>query len=311
MTMAVYAAIYAGVLVFLAACVTRALIYARQPPHLRWELYPVPHERPDRVRHGGSYYEQGNWWTRPRHRHLLGELRFMVPEMVFLKGLWEWNRRLWYRSFPFHFGLYLLGGAVSVLVATALVTIVAPATAGGGFESAARMAYRPMGVIGSLLAAGGALGLLHRRLTDRTLRIYSVPADLFNLAFFVVAIAVLAGGYATSGAGFPGALGFTRALLRFETSVHVPALMAVGLVLVSVLLAYIPLTHMAHFIAKYFTYHAIRWDDAPAPGNRALARRIAACLATRPTWAAPHVGADGSKTWVDIALANPADGAKK
>ena len=28
-------------------------------------------------------------------------------------------------------------------------------------------------------------------------------------------------------------------------------------------LAYIPLTHMSHFVGKYFTYHAVRWDDAP------------------------------------------------
>ena len=35
----------------------------------------------------------------------------MIPEMLLLKGLWEFNRKLWYRSFPFHFGLYILIGA--------------------------------------------------------------------------------------------------------------------------------------------------------------------------------------------------------
>ena len=30
----------------------------------------------------------------------------------------------------------------------------------------------------------------------------------------------------------------------------------------ALLAAYIPFTHMSHFVGKYFTYHAVRWDDA-------------------------------------------------
>jgi hypothetical protein len=71
------------------------------------------------------------------------------------------------------------------------------------------------------------------------------------------------------------------------------------------------MTHMAHFIAKWFTYHAVRWDDRPnVPGGK-LEHRIAACLAMRPTWAAPHIAADGTKTWGQLAAANPAGGKKK
>jgi nitrate reductase gamma subunit len=310
MTMAVYAAICAGVLVFMAACATRAVMYAKQPPHLRWELYPVPHEPAGRARYGGSRYEETDWWTRARRRNLAGEVRFMLPELLFLKGLRDANRALWYRSFPFHFGLYLLGGAALLVVATAIVTIGVPAGAGGTLEATSRGLYRTAGLAGGALAVGGALGLLHRRLTDRALRRYSAPADYFNLASFVVTLVVLGAGYATSGPGFTGVLGLTRALLRFDTSVHVPALLGTGLILASALVAYIPLTHMSHFIAKYFTYHAVRWDDRPAADTRAMARRIAACLATRPSWSAPHVGADGTRTWVEIALENPTEGAR-
>jgi hypothetical protein len=88
-------------------------------------------------------------------------------------------------------------------------------------------------------------------------------------------------------------------------------LLASGLLLGSVLLAYIPLTHMSHFIAKYFTYHSIRWDDAPNRGEAKLAAKIAECLSYRPTWAAAHMGADGTRTWAEIATTNPAAGAKK
>ena len=40
----------------------------------------------------------------------------MIPEMLLIKALWENNRSLWYRSFPFHFGLYVLIGWAGLLV---------------------------------------------------------------------------------------------------------------------------------------------------------------------------------------------------
>src|ERR1017187_11030341 len=93
MALFVYIAICAGLLLFLIGCVRRVWQYASTPIHLRWELYPVPHEAPDRVAHGGSYFETGDWWTKPQHSNHIGELRVMIPEMLFLKGLWEFNRR--------------------------------------------------------------------------------------------------------------------------------------------------------------------------------------------------------------------------
>jgi hypothetical protein len=71
------------------------------------------------------------------------------------------------------------------------------------------------------------------------------------------------------------------------------------------------MTHMSHFIAKYFTYHAVRWDDRPSQRGGVLEKRVAEYLTYRPRWAAPHVGADGARTWADIASANPARGGKK
>jgi len=62
------------------------------------------------------------------------------------------------------------------------------------------------------------------------------------------------------------------------------------------------MTHMSHFIAKYFTYHSVRWDDKPNVN-------LAAYLAYRPAWSATHVGA--GKTWAEIATANPWEAAKK
>jgi hypothetical protein len=41
--------------------------------------------------------------------------------------------------------------------------------------------------------------------------------------------------------------------LTFDTTVQIPGLMSVGLVMAGLLAAYIPLTQMSHFIGKYFS----------------------------------------------------------
>jgi len=91
---------------------TGRLIYRQltMPLHLRWELYPVAHETTDRLAYGGSYLEEVNWWEKPQHRSLFNPLRYMVPEILLMAGLWRGNKSLWRTTFPFHFGLYLLIG---------------------------------------------------------------------------------------------------------------------------------------------------------------------------------------------------------
>ncbi len=311
MTVLVYAIVYAGGLLFAAASMVRAVRYARLPSHLRWELYPVPHEDAGRVRHGGSYFETTDWWTHRSKYNLAGELRVMVPEMLFLKGLFEFNRKLWYRSFLFHFGLYLLAGTAALLFATALGGLVAPALTAGSVAGLLHILYTASGACGAAMAIAGAAGLLHRRLTSPDLKNYTAPGDLFNLAFFIVTLGVLAGGYLLRGPGAPGAVAMTRGLLTFDTALGVPGVLALGLVLAALLSGYIPLTHMSHFIAKYFTYHNIRWDDLPAARSAEIQRKFAEYLTFRPDWAAPHVGADGHKSWVEIAAASPFAGSGK
>ncbi|MBI4831703.1 MAG: nitrate reductase, partial [Candidatus Lindowbacteria bacterium] len=110
-----YLITYAAFITFVVAVVVRIYKIETMPVHLRWELYPVAHEG-KRAHYGGSYFEEVDWWTKPRHFSLIGELKGMIPEMLFIKALWENNRPLWYRSFPFHFGLYLLIGWAGLLV---------------------------------------------------------------------------------------------------------------------------------------------------------------------------------------------------
>jgi nitrate reductase gamma subunit len=277
--------------------------YAKAPLHLRWEIYPVPHEAPQRAAHGGSYFEDSNWWTVKRKFNVVGELATMLPEMILLKGLWEFNRRLWRVSFLFHFGLYLLIGTIGLVLTTTVLTLCVP---GAGLAAVLAVVYRVTAGLGVVLVLAGAIGLLLRRLTDKGLRNYTAPADIFNLLFFLVTLGVLAGGYLSRPAGM-SVQKIVRGVLTFDTAVSVPPLFAVGLILGAALMAYIPLTHMSHFIAKYFTYHNVRWDDAPNLKGGRIEAKLAEYLAYRPNWSAAHMGADGTRTWVDIATTNPND----
>jgi nitrate reductase gamma subunit len=69
--------------------------------------------------------------------------------------------------------------------------------------------------------------------------------------------------------------------------------------------AYIPLTHLSHMFMKYFIYHKVRWEDAPNLKGGAMEAAILKNLGFKPTWAAPHIGADGQKTWADLAAPQP------
>lgn len=298
MTTALFALIYVCLAVFAAGCVVRAVRYARMPVHLRWELYPVPHEEPALVEHGGSYFEHTDWWTRTRQTNWACELKFMTLEMIFLKGLWEFNRPLWFCSFPFHFGLYLLIGAVALLAAAALTGLPLHGL------------YTFAGVAGVALSLLGAAALLARRLRDPKLKTYTTGADLFNLVFFLAAFGTLAAGCLARPADAAGPLAIVSALLGLQAPPEIAPLMATGLTLSALLAAYIPLTHMSHFIAKFFTYHDIRWDDQVNVRGGKLEARIAEYLAYRPTWSAAHVGADGTRTWGEVATTNPAQKGK-
>ncbi len=311
MTAVLYALVCLSALVFAVATTVRAIVYARAPLHLRWELYPVPHEAPARAAHGGSYFEESSWWTRPSHANHWGTVRAMFTEMLFLKALREFNPGLWRRSFPFHFGLYLLAATVVLVLGAAGLAIASPGLAAGWPGTLLRWGYRLTGIGGLVGSVTGASALLLRRTTDPGLRPSTTPADLFNLAAFIVALGLTGAGYLLQPAESPGLVGTVAGLLRWDTSVRVPGLLAAGLAVSALLVAYIPFTHMSHFVGKYFTYHAVRWDDAASTPGSALERRMAAYLTYRPTWAAPHVAADGARTWADVVTAAPPDKARR
>jgi nitrate reductase gamma subunit len=224
---------------------------------------------------------------------------------VFIKALWENNRPLWYRSFPFHFGLYMLAGWAGLLVVGAIAQVAGiPVSADSGSIIGAGLHYLTIlaGAFGLILAIIGAAALLHRRLTDEDLEGYTSPSHIFNLSIFLVALLVAFFTYILADQTFSLARGYVHSLLTFSLAAPVGSgAVATEFLLFSLLLAYVPLTHMSHFVAKYYFYHKIRWEDEPNIVGSKMEKEIQEVLGYPVSWAAPHIKGDGKKTWADVA----------
>ena len=296
---------YAAIVVFLIAVIARFAMWAKMPMHVRWELYPVAHE-PGKAHYGGSYLEEFEWWKKPREVSLFGELKVMIPEILFLVALKEHNPKLWVRSFPFHFGLYLTIGATALMMLGGALGAVVPDVMVGGLGSFFQYAVMGFAWVGLILSIFGALGLLQRRLTDPELKDFTAPADIFNLVFFIVAFGVTLATAILVDPQFTIAQGFVSGLVTFNFAGFggeglEGLLPMISVILLSLLIVYVPLTHMSHFIGKYFAYHAIRWNDTPNLAGGPQEKEIHAVLGQKVTWAASHIQGEGNKTWVDVA----------
>lgn len=307
-----YILTYLCIAVFILAVVRLTYRHFTLPVHVRWEIYPVQHEPAEKAVYGGSYMEDLNWWKKKRESSLLNELKYMLPEILLIRGLWKENKSLWLVSFPFHFGLYLMIATFVLLLIHALLTLFGCAAfaSGGAFRTLVDVLIVAAGWCGLVLGNIGCIGLLCKRWANRDLRNYSSFIDYFNILFiFLFFLAA----FITCLTGDPfleGAKAYTTGLLTggafinsYEPGRNIPGMLTI--ILASLLVAYIPLTHMSHMFMKYFIYHRVKWDDEPNRPGSSIESAVAANLDFKPTWQAKHVGADGSKSWKDIVSSAP------
>ncbi len=285
--------VYVTVLVFIIAILARAVRIARMPVHLRWELYPVPHER-GRAHYGGSILEELDWWTKPKHKDHLGDFKVMILEIFLLKGVWEHNRKLWFGSFPLHFGLYLLIGCEALALLTGILNLL-------DVEVSFILPVITVIVwIGCLHGVIGSVIMLLMRIFDSGLSRFSTPSHYFNLlmlgAVYVTGILWLSGDQSF----VANLTGFYAGLISPSVMPALPVIAYWHIGFSLFFLFYLPFTHMTHFFTKYFTYHSVRWEDETNRPGDPLQKKLDPQLAQIVTWSAPHVGADGRKNWVDI-----------
>ena len=160
-----------------------------------------------------------------------------------------------------------------------------------------------VGMLGMGLTILGALGLLLQRLTDDDLKPYTTFSHIFNLLFIIVAVGLALAAVVFTNPHLEYFRIYLAGLIVFDLSavtgspLHTAAILAVSL-----LIAYIPLTHMSHFFVKWFTWHKIRWDDEPNVKSGRFDVMIQQALEQPVSWSAEHLNnPDGKKTWADIA----------
>ncbi len=301
------ALVYFSFTVFVLVVLAKAVQYATMPIHLRWELYPVPHEK-GKAEYGGSYFEEVDWWKKPRETTLIGELKDMFMEMLFIKRVFEYKRPLWWFTYPFHTGIYLIL-AWFVLVFIGAIFEVAGYPIGsqavqqlGALSWLSPLIYYLtliVGVLAMALMLIFGLGLLFRRLSDEGMRSYSAPIDYFNLLFIlaVVITGIAAWQYDKD---FAVARAFMKSLITFSTVPEISGATIVHVTLLSLLFLYLPFTKMTHFIGKYFTYHKVLWEDEPNLRGSEIEKTVREVLKYKVTWSAPHM--KPGMTWADEVL---------
>ena len=293
---------YVAYAVFFVGIAYRAYRMATMPMHLRWDLYPIPHEK-GKAEYGGSYYEEVDWWTKPAKVSLSNELKEMSKEIIFIQSMYHNNRRLWIFSFPFHFGLYLSIVFVLLMFFGGLLTVLGVTVSAESSNVIGRIVHYvtvPFGIVGAVLGALGALGLFFSRMARTELRRTSVWTDYFNL---ILLFAVFASGLVVwaSDISYAALRVFITDLISFRKTAPVSTWFTAHMALAGAFLIYLPFTHMTHFVGKYFTYHKVRWEDQPNLKGSKLEKRITEALGYKIDWAAPHIK---GKTWAEAATAN-------
>ena len=287
--------------IFLIVIIYRTLAITRLPVHLRWELAPIPHEK-GKGRYGGSYLEEYEWWNKPQHRSHIAPIGYMMIEIFLLRGIWRHNRSLWPLSFAFHMGIYLivlmlllnLINAVFIIAGEPSYVLNVSLGVASGFALA-----------GYLLGSLGAIGLILKRALDSNLRPFNTITKYFNLVFLgAVFISGACAWFSSPDFGSEMSL-FIKGLITLDAGVALTLPLSLHVIISLLFVLYLPWTDMIHFIAKYFTYHEIRWNDAPQ--DEKMKRELRGLLAQPVSWSAAHVEAKGAKNWVDITTKKTSD----
>ncbi len=280
---AAYVFVIIGLVGFLVFTAVKAWKYSHMPVHSRVDLYPVPGEGNGRGAYGGSYFENVNWWERPRPHNFMAEVWYIAKEMLFILRMFENQRSLWWASYAFHLGIYVMFGW-SILMGISVILYPAPEFWIIGCNI--------VGGVGFALATLGAILLLIRRCTTDELRKYTTPQEYFNLLLILVTLLTGIASWLTAADPFEVA----HDVFTLNASAELPALVVVHLVLVGITLLYIPLTKMSHYIGKFFAFHKVSWDNEPNKADSHVAqamRREAELGVVKNEWAAPHTHTDG------------------
>ncbi len=290
---------YAAYIVILSMYTVKALAWLRLPRHMRWDLYPVIHE--ENYRYGGSYYENQEWWTRPRPKAHLRSLLYALKDNFYMGEYYRKNPVYWSFLLPWHLGFIFIITFHILCFAAALAMYFGLVIQGDSPQLPGQFFYYLLQLTGGFaFIAGtfGSIGMIVIRLTDPGLRSYATPFNFFNYIFFL--LVSLSGLYdwlitdptlADYRSYWVGLITFSPPSLHGSTILHI--------VLFDLFLIWLPFTRSLHYITRIFAYYFIRWEDEPNLPGSALEREINGYLGRKVSWEGKHIPA--GKTWAEAA----------
>ena len=280
--------------IFIALMIYRIISIKRMPVHLRWELAPIPHEK-GKSKYGGSYLEEYEWWRKPKRRKsFTGPIIYMAREIFLLEGVWKNNRSLWPFSLLLHYGIYFFILTLVLYFINALLIVKgAPLSVQSAFQGIASVTSAAAYILGT----PGVAGLFFKRALDPGLRNYSSFSTFFRLAFLgAVFISGLIARFSAADYASEMSL-YVNRIITLDSGAAVSIATGTHIIIVLLFIIYLPWTDMVHFITKYFTYHAVRWDDEPKDKN--ITEKLSRLVNQPVDWSAPHINPNGRKNWAD------------
>lgn len=281
--------------------------YFKMPLPVRWELYPVLHEKG--YRYGGSYLEEVDWWTKPRQRNRIRPITDLVKKYLTMGSYFERFKSYWFALYPWHMGFLLIvffDGLI--LLDAALIKTIDLEIAGNSANGGGQFLYY-LTLVAGLTSFGmgclGSVGMLLMRSVNENLREYATPQNYFNYLFFLGMFATGWVAWAVDDPTFTGFREFWVGVLSASTAemANVGTWEYIHIIFFSAFLVYLPLTRSTHYITKILYFFWVKWGDTPNLGDPKMEARIVENLNYEPKWSAQHHKT--GRTWAEIATRVP------
>jgi nitrate reductase gamma subunit len=299
-------ATYVSYLFITIAYTVKAVKYVKMPVHLRWELYPVALEK--ERQYGGSYLEDLEWQTKPRHKSFVRGVFSLLKEYLYFGQYYQRNKGYWLGLYPWHMGFYLIVSLHVLCFFSALVMLTGVSISAESANILGRAIYYLTLVVGIGSFVTGSIGcviLLIKRLVNRDLRTYASPANYFNYLFF---LAVFLSGFCAWYFFDPTLSAyreFWKSLVTFHPIVNMDPASSAHIILFSLFLIYLPFTRSMHYITRFFNFFWVHWDDEPNLRGSNIERKVKGLLNYQVSWSAPHI--QSGKRWGEVTKALPED----
>jgi len=283
---------------------------AKLPFHLRWELYPVPHEKA--YKYGGSYLEESEWWTKPQEKSSLRRVIYMLKRYFLLDGYFSRNRGYWFSLYPWHIGFYLVVMFDGLALFGGLLLATSDISISGGSSNILGVALYYLTVvvaIGSFtLGSIGSIGLLIQRLSNKGLRTFASPQNYFNYIFFLALFVSGMVDWIFYDPTFASYREFWEGMVTLNYG-HVAAATYVHIMIFALFLIYLPFTRSTHYIIILLAYMGVLWNDKPNIRGGEMEKDIEAQLGRTVHWSAPHI--QTGKKWSEVATEVATEGVEK